>query len=482
MEKFLLLLLLIFHFSTQATRNKVEELFGDLYSGEIYSGYLKTKIDGNELFYMYAPSQNNQETDPVLLWLNGGPGCSSLFGFLAEVGPVTTDNFENEFKKNPYSWNTNANLLVIEQPAGVGFSKTSNIKYPWNDNDTAENLLIALKDFLNEYNLKDRDFYISGESYAGIYIPFLVTHILKDTSSDKINVKGIIIGNGVTDFKTDLDKSMVEFGFYRGIISLETYNAFKRNCLHEPDELYPEEEAENDELKMIIIKRNVTSKCNHYRKIIRDYFKGNDIYGIYRLCPDVSRLNLNDPSGGQFTMKKTILEKMKEIKKIGKNNGEKTNLNQLEPELDIWPDSCGDDLTIDRFLNNETVKSKLAIYNQTMNWTQCANLDYNMSESFYFYNETMREHPEIRVWLFSGTEDAVIPTLGTMRWIKKLHLSVETKWRQYKIGNQVGGYVQKYGNGLVIVTAKGAGHMVPQDQRAVAYKIISSFFKGELPE
>ena len=174
--------------------NKVENLFGSLYDGSIYSGYLNTKIEGNQLFYIYSPSQSVPESDPLMLWLNGGPGCSSLFGMLAEIGPVISGNFEAKFKLNPYSWNKNANLLFIEQPAGVGFSKTSNPRYLWRNDDTADNLLAAVKDFFTVLpNLKGRSFYISGESYAGVYIPTLATYILNDHLTLK-TILGIILG------------------------------------------------------------------------------------------------------------------------------------------------------------------------------------------------------------------------------------------------------------------------------------------------
>ena len=472
--------IILLNFSFQATRNKVDKLFGDLYSGDIYSGYLKTKIEGNELFYVYAPSQNNPSSDPVILWLNGGPGCSSLFGFLAEVGPVTSDNFADEFKKNPFSWNNNANLLAIEQPAGVGFSKTDNKNFHWTDDITAENLLVGVKDFLKEFNIQNKDFYISGESYAGVYIPFLATHMLEDTSSDKVNLKGILVGNGLTDFDVDIERSMVEFGFYHGLISVETYNIFKRHCPHKPDELYPEEDY-GKETNDGYYPRNVTHRCNEIRDEIRKNLGGSDIYGIYRICPSRSRISLNDPFylNTKFTMKKTIIERLKEYK-YKKNNLYNSDLKDVEPENDVWPYGCGEDLTFDRFLNDPVVKSKLAVYNQSILWTQCFGIDYEMSESFKFYKETMHKY-NIKVWVFSGTEDGVLPTLGTMRWINKLGFTVETKWKQWKVGKQVAGYVQKYQEGLVIVTVKGAGHMVPQDQRASAYNMVTAFFNGVLP-
>ena len=126
------------------------------------------------------PAQNNDTNAPIMLWLNGGPGCSSLFGLLGEVGPVTANNFAGEFKFNSYSWNKEVNLLAIEQPGGVGFSHTNDSKFNWNDELMGENLLAGIKDFLKEFGLQGRDFYVSGESYAGVYIPFLVKYIYND--------------------------------------------------------------------------------------------------------------------------------------------------------------------------------------------------------------------------------------------------------------------------------------------------------------
>ena len=210
-------------FSSQSSINKVDKLFGDIYEGDIYSGYLNTKIEGNELFYIYTPSQNSPSTAPLMLWLNGGLGCSSLFGMLAEIGPVTSDNFTGTFKRNEYSWNAYANIVFIEQPAGVGFSKSSDPDFVWTDDITAENLLYGIKQFLDLFpDLKGRSFYVSGESYAGVYIPFLAKHILEDTSYDKVNLQGVLIGNPLTEFDTDSERSMVEFGFWHGLISIET--------------------------------------------------------------------------------------------------------------------------------------------------------------------------------------------------------------------------------------------------------------------
>ena len=104
-----------------------------------------------------------------------------------------------------------------------------------------------------------------------------------------------------------------------------------------------------------------------------------------------------------------------------------------------------------------------------------------MGDSYKFYSETMLKYPDVRVWVFSGTEDSVLSTLGTMRWINKLNFTIEKVWTKYKVNDQIAGYAQKYKEGLVIVTVKGAGHMVPQDQRAASFKMLESFINNKMP-
>ena len=482
--------------STQATRKQVEDLFDGLYSGEVYSGYLNTLKENQTLFYIYTPSQNKPDTDPLFLWLNGGPGCSSLFGMLGEIGPVIFDRDSGEMKLNPFSWNKNSNLLFIEQPAGVGFSETDDPEFMWNDDIMAENLLFGLKDFINEFQLKGRPLYITGESYAGVYIPYLATYILKDTSEeDKVNLKGIFVGNGLTDGETDIERSMVDFAYYHGITSLKTYNSFKENCPHLPD-LLTEFEAntieENDEpiLKDSFFERNVTKKCNEVRKIISKDYQGLDIYGIYRDCPQKENKNNSEGVanlGNKYNMKNTIYRNLKK-KSLSKKRKYlstfKDEEEEFENEIDVFPTLCDSllsDIAINNFLNNKTIKEKLGVHNISTEWIQCTGISYPVGESLFFYRDIMTQYPDVSVWVFSGTDDALLSTLGTIRWINKLNLGIEEEWREWKVKDQVGGFVQKYNSGLVLATVKGAGHMVPQDQSEAAFVLVSAFLNGTLP-
>ena len=85
-----------------------------------FSGYLPVS-DTKQIFYMYFESENAPAEDPVVMWTNGGPGCSGLLGLFTEQGPYSTLS-DGVLTPNPYSWNKVANMLFVEQPAGVGFS------------------------------------------------------------------------------------------------------------------------------------------------------------------------------------------------------------------------------------------------------------------------------------------------------------------------------------------------------------------------
>merc|ERR1712002_598123 len=102
------------------------------------------------LHYWFTESQRDPTTDPVILWLNGGPGCSSLDGFLAELGPFKIDNDGATVLQNPYSWNLNASVLFLEAPACVGFSYDLNEECETNDDLTSTSNYAALQNFFSE--------------------------------------------------------------------------------------------------------------------------------------------------------------------------------------------------------------------------------------------------------------------------------------------------------------------------------------------
>lgn len=103
------------------------------YTHDWYSGYLN--FSKSSYHYTFFDSQRDPDNDPLVLWLNGGPGCSSMIGMLTEDGPFLSETNATTLRLNPNAWNKRANLLYIESPGGVGFSKGERRVY--NDANTA---------------------------------------------------------------------------------------------------------------------------------------------------------------------------------------------------------------------------------------------------------------------------------------------------------------------------------------------------------
>lgn len=159
----------------------------------MYSGFLPINGTSKRFHYIMVSSESpTRATDPLLLWFNGGPGCSSMFGLSQEIGPYVMGDEDTQFKRNQYAWNKEANVVYIEMPAGVGYStcdeiedgglcykKVTNTTYELNDELVANETFIALQ---NLFRMKFPEFvknelYLSGESYAGIYVPYLALKI-----------------------------------------------------------------------------------------------------------------------------------------------------------------------------------------------------------------------------------------------------------------------------------------------------------------
>ncbi|KAI0166105.1 serine carboxypeptidase [Xylariaceae sp. FL1272] len=161
-----------------------------------YSGYLDDEANDKHLFYWFFESRNDPKNDPVVLWLNGGPGCSSMMGLLMELGPSSV-NKDGSLKFNDYSWNSNASVIFIDQPVNVGYSYSSNSVY--NTLAASKDIYALLTLFFDQFpEYTEQPFHIAGESYAGHYIPVFASEILSHENRN-INLQSIAIGNGLTD-------------------------------------------------------------------------------------------------------------------------------------------------------------------------------------------------------------------------------------------------------------------------------------------
>ncbi len=132
-----------------------------------YTGWLD--VGSKHLFFWFFESQSTPSDDPLLLWLTGGPGGSGMIGLMQELGPCIINEFGNGTVYNEYGWSKHANIIFVDQPAGVGFSYLDEgIPFPATSFTAAEDMHHFLQLFTSDVfpDLLGRDFHITGESYA----------------------------------------------------------------------------------------------------------------------------------------------------------------------------------------------------------------------------------------------------------------------------------------------------------------------------
>lgn len=158
--------------------------------------------EGNDMFYWLFEAKETPETAPILIWLQGGPGCASTYGLFTENGPFYVEDFtksgqgEKKADIRDIAWNQKANLLFPDQPLGVGFSTVTHDRVAKDQWGVKDQFLKFYEGFLEKNpQYKGRDVYISGESYGGHWVPYTAAALFNSKNPD-IKLKGIAIGNG----------------------------------------------------------------------------------------------------------------------------------------------------------------------------------------------------------------------------------------------------------------------------------------------
>jgi len=415
-----------------------------------YSGYLNA-TNGKFLHYWFVESQTSPSTDPLVLWMNGGPGCSSLDGFLSELGPLHVTSDGKKLYNNTFSWNREANVIFLEAPAGVGFSYSSSKNYDTDDDTTSYDNYVALQHFFQKFpEFKKNDFYITGESYGGIYIPTLSVRVLNGPAN--INFKGFAIGNGFLD-TTNLTNSIVFFGYYHGLIGPQLWSRLEKYCcggIAAP--------------QYCNFVTPASSQCetavNDASQIIQG--SGLNVYNLYEDCA-------HSASGNS------------------RYSVDKRNLLRLFPKsqksFQVKDDPpCVDSTNLKTYLNQPEVRKALHIPSSVQSWDICS-LDVEIGYK-RLYN-TMRPQVlqlinsgKLRGLIYNGDVDMACNFLGDEWFSSALGLKVIENYEEWKYKDQVAGFV-KYYDRLTFLTVKGSGHMVPQDKPAEAFKMISSFLKNQ---
>nr|XP_043626445.1 serine carboxypeptidase-like 31 [Erigeron canadensis] len=416
-----------------------------------YSGYVTVnEQNGRALFYWFYEAWTLPDEKPLVLWLNGGPGCSSVgYGATQEIGPFIVSTDGNGLQLNPYSWNREANMLFLESPVGVGFSYSNTTSDYDNlgDDFTANDTYNFLHNWFEKYpSYRTRMFYIAGESYAGKYVPELAG-LITDRNKDPslfINLKGILLGNPETSDAEDW-KGLVDYAWSHAVVSDETHKTIRESCDFNSNDTW----SNND--------------CSDAVDEVLRQYKEIDIYSLYTsVC--IANSASSDNKALQVMLKKTKSNMMPRI------------LGGYDPCLDDYAKG---------YYNKPEVQKALHVNNGLLlkNWTIC-NMDifngWSQSKGSVLPIYKKLIDAKLRIWVYSGDTDGRVPVLSTRYSLSSLGLPITRAWRPWYNQKQVSGWLQEY-QGLTFATFRGAGHAVPIFKPSESLAFFTSFLLGESP-
>ncbi|KAF2743998.1 carboxypeptidase Y-like protein A [Sporormia fimetaria CBS 119925] len=398
-----------------------------------YSGYLDDEETDKHLFYWFFESRNDPENDPVVLWLNGGPGCSSMMGLFMELGPASI-NKKLEVVHNPFSWNNNASVLFLDQPVNVGYSYSDN---PVSNTVAAGKDVYALLTlFFKQFpEYSKQSFHISGESYAGHYIPVFASEILSHKKRN-INLQSVLIGNGLTD-------GLTQYEYYRPMACGDGGwpAVLDEGSCKSMDNAYPRcasliQNCYDSESVWSCVPASIY--CNN--AMIGPYQRtGQNVYDVRRKCGD----------------------------------------NSL----------CYDEIDwISNYLNRKDVMK--AVGAEVNSYDSC---NFDINRNFLFQGDWMKPYhrvvpsllKEIPVLVYAGDADYICNWLGNKAWTEALEWEGQKEYKKSETkdllqggnGDKIGDF-KSHGN-LTFVRIHGGGHMVPYDQPAASADFFTRWLAGE---
>uniref|UniRef100_A0A0N5CGB2 Carboxypeptidase n=1 Tax=Strongyloides papillosus TaxID=174720 RepID=A0A0N5CGB2_STREA len=468
-----------------------------------YSGYLQG-IKGNYLHYWFVESKIDPEKAPLILWLNGGPGCSSVSGLLTELGPLHVNPDGKTLYDNVYSWNTKANILFLEAPRNVGFSwqnKTENNGTIYNDALTVEDNYLALKDFYTVYpEYAGRDFYVAAESYGGIYGPTLTARLIKEIQGGNFaacNLKGMAIGNGELSSKKSISSTIANL-YFHGILGVEDWSALRSCC---PDHTY-QELAFCDFSQFITFDQygNPVSKVpgDKCGTLVAKYSFWNwensdklDVYNMYQDC--------YQQKGVIFGSKRKVknARKLKENYLSQSANGQYVFQKNPNPNVNDYSSdplggfACWASSAATTYLNTKDVRDALHIPDYIPQWAEC-NLDINENyigqydDTSSVFQQMIDSNYPLRILIYNGDVDTACDFLADQWFIEELaaknRYSVSVKRDAWWFRQQIAGYWKQFQGGKITIdqlTVKGAGHLVPLDRPGPALQMINNFLHNK---
>ncbi|EPS39683.1 hypothetical protein H072_6537 [Dactylellina haptotyla CBS 200.50] len=400
-----------------------------------YSGYLDDNEEDNHLFYWFFESHSNPSKDPILLWLNGGPGYSSIAAVVQGAGPTVFKN--GKLQENPFSWNNHASILFLDQPVNVGFS------YGSTQTDTTvaagRDVHALLRLFFKKFpQYSELPFHIFGISYGGHWVPELSHEILSHPGNN-INLQGMIIANGLTDPLTQFG-SMPAMACGRGG--------------HEA--IFDQETCED-------LTENIVPQC---QDMIGECYKT----GEREICSDAGNFCEKDILFGPA---KRAHVRVYDIR---------TQQKRLGPRENGY--GHGGDPAED-FLRSPDIMEAIGAEGHNFNGATNRRVLNMFHASGDIATPVQRYVPEvlrhIPALVYAGDKDYICNWLGVKAWTERLDWYGKRDYNKadmqsYMVGGREAGQV-KSANGLTFARIYEAGHSADMDQPQPVLQLINNFMR-----
>lgn len=488
-------------------------------SFEQFAGYLDV-APTRHVFYWYVESQSNSTNDPVIFWTNGGPGCSGLLGLGTEHGPFYP-TAKCSLRPNPYSWNTVANVLYVEIPAGVGFSYAdSDQDRTTNDAQTARDNYQLIRAFLERFpERQSNDFYLASESYGGHYMPQLASEILhqeglRPDEQPRINFRGFLVGNPYVDPYSNM-VTQFESYYSHGLVAKPLFDKWSQEC-KDPN-------------------RYDSSDCSELAyDLFRAFGDGINPYALdYPVCHETFRLHSDHPDDEEARMRMPSSSKSaadysfahhsrlldsrgadeieavvqlrtssSQVEALLNQTGFLSNNPPFQPTHDVYK-PCSQ-VHLEQYLNRRDVRQALHVADpggpslshrgeSTYPWAPCGGVKYASADietpTIPLYqqlvDQAVRGDHALRVLVFSGDDDSVCSTAGTQEWIWTLGVRPHFMWKPWQVSKQTAGFVTTFhinadtNASLAFATVHGAGHEVPAYRPKEALALLKNFLAGK---
>jgi carboxypeptidase C (cathepsin A) len=465
--------------AASAINDQIKELPGwnrELPSKQ-YSGFIdisgKTGVSPAKemmIHYYYIESEGNPSSDPLVLFSNGGPGASSMFGLFTEFGPFQTTGqsvLTPEFNKtniptlfyNHNSWSKLGNLLVFDWPPPTGFSYCNGDPEgdgyscgDWDDTRQAEVSFAALEGFFEKFpSLTTNGLYLTGESYAGVYIPKLAQQILEHKKDKQWNLNGIAVGDVCSGTEVECGNDS-GFGPWFNYLFLYGHGQFSNKLW---DELLAT--CGVDHLKYTYKDAINADACTAAMSKVSAQVGG---YYIYNLYDDCTYQN-------SFRRRRRLL--------IG-------DVGDLDGAVNDYSCGGGDAQNVWTMDPNVRKAINVPLKSNFFSGDNAVGMNYELTEKnlMPFY-EKMAKETDMRIIVYNGDTDPAINSFSAGNWTSSLKLKETKEWTPWTLDSckRMGGYVTSYEGDFKFVTIRGSGHMVPTFKPEATFSMIESFLSGK---